>query len=153
VGSRAKEAQVEIDSARQLELVDKALGGSECGQGLVVANDRLRRASAGLEALSAEPATTTPPGGMRAVADRAALTKPATGGRRTLPRLSVSPGEAAEMLGVSRDYFDEHVIQELRIVRRGRRILIALAELERWLDRAATIRGSVERRTRRAASA
>jgi len=152
VGSRAKEAPVEIDSARQLELVDEALAGSECGQGLVVANDRLRRASAGLEALSAEPATSTPPGEMRAVADRAAHTKPSTG-RRTLPRLSVSPGEAAEMLGVSRDYFDEHVIQELRIVRRGRRILIALAELERWLDRAATIRGSVERRTGRAASA
>ena len=153
VGSRAKEAPVEIDSARQLELLDEALAGSECGQeGLVVANDRLRRASAGLEALSAEPATSPPPGEMRAVADRAALTKPSTG-RRTLPRLSVSPGEAAEMLGVSRDYFDEHVIQELRIVRRGRRILIALAELERWLDRAATIRGSVERRTGRAASA
>jgi hypothetical protein len=39
------------------------------------------------------------------------------------------------MLGVSRDYFDEHVIHELRIVRRGRRILVALNELERWLDR------------------
>ena len=26
--------------------------------------------------------------------------------RRALPRLSVSPDEAAEMLGVSRDYFD-----------------------------------------------
>jgi excisionase family DNA binding protein len=49
----------------------------------------------------------------------------------------LSPDEAAALLGVSRDYFDEHVIGELRIVRRGRRILIALAELERWLDRAA----------------
>ena len=54
---------------------------------------------------------------------------------RGLPRLCVSPDEAAEMLGVSRDYFDEHIIQDLRIVRRGRRILIALSELERWLDR------------------
>jgi excisionase family DNA binding protein len=53
------------------------------------------------------------------------------------PRLALSPDEAAGLLGVSRDYFDEHVIAELRIVRRGRRILIALAELERWLDRAA----------------
>ncbi|HLE98809.1 MAG TPA: helix-turn-helix domain-containing protein [Gaiellaceae bacterium] len=150
-----KEAPAEIDSARQLELLDEALAGSECGQeGLVVANDRLRRASVGLEALPAEPAKpSAPPGGMHAAADRAALTKPSTGGQRTLPRLSVSPGEAAEMLGVSRDYFDEHVIQELRIVRRGRRILIALAELQRWLDRAATTRGSVERRTRKAANA
>lgn len=54
------------------------------------------------------------------------------------PRLALSPDEAAAVLGVSRDYFDEHVIDELRIVRRGRRILVALAELERWLDRAAT---------------
>ena len=42
------------------------------------------------------------------------------------------------MLGVSRDYFDEHILPDLRVVRRGRRILIALAELERWLDRAAS---------------
>jgi hypothetical protein len=32
------------------------------------------------------------------------------------PRLAVSPDEAAALLGVSRDYFDEHVIDELRIV-------------------------------------
>jgi excisionase family DNA binding protein len=54
--------------------------------------------------------------------------------RRSLARLAVSPDEAAELLGVSRDYFDEHVIRELRVVRRGRRILIAVSELERWLD-------------------
>jgi excisionase family DNA binding protein len=60
------------------------------------------------------------------------------------PRLALSPDEAAAVLGVSRDYFDEHVIDELRIVRRGRRILVALAELERWLDRSAT-RVSVKR--------
>src|SRR2546427_5305284 len=53
------------------------------------------------------------------------------------PRLALSPDEAASVLGVSRDYLDEHVIGELRIVRRGRRILIALTELERWLDRSA----------------
>jgi excisionase family DNA binding protein len=60
-------------------------------------------------------------------------------GKRGLPRLSVSPDEAAKMLGVSRDYFDEHILDELRVVRRGRRILVALAELERWLDRSATL--------------
>jgi excisionase family DNA binding protein len=54
------------------------------------------------------------------------------------PRLALSPEEAAAVLGVSRDYFDEHVIDELRVVRRGRRILVALVELERWLDRSAT---------------
>jgi excisionase family DNA binding protein len=54
------------------------------------------------------------------------------------PRLALSPDEAAALLGVSRDYFDEHVIAELRIVRRGRRILVSVAELERWLERAST---------------
>ena len=53
------------------------------------------------------------------------------------------------MLGISRDYFDEHVIHELRVVRRGRRILIPLRELERWLDQAATKTGSVNSRSRK----
>jgi excisionase family DNA binding protein len=59
--------------------------------------------------------------------------------RPTLPRPSVSPGEAAQMLGVSRDFFDEHIKPELRIVRRGSKtILIPVAELQRWLDKSAT---------------
>ena len=48
--------------------------------------------------------------------------------------LAVRPDAAAEMLGVSRDFFDEHVLRELRYVRRGRAILIPVAELERWLE-------------------
>lgn len=60
-------------------------------------------------------------------------------------RLALSPDEAAAVLGVSRDYLDEHILDELRVVRRGRRILVALAELERWLDRSAT-RATVARR-------
>ena len=74
-------------------------------------------------------------------------TSPRANTRRSrLPRLSVSPDEAAEMLGVSRDYLDEHVLRELRSVRRGRRVLIALSELERWLDQSAT-RAAAGRRT------
>lgn len=57
------------------------------------------------------------------------------GGRVCGARLALSPDEAAEMLGVSRDYLDEHILPDLRAVRRGRRILIPLSELERWLDR------------------
>lgn len=53
---------------------------------------------------------------------------------RTVPRLALTPDEAAVSLGVSRDYFDEHVVWELRIVRRGRRKLIPISELERWLS-------------------
>jgi excisionase family DNA binding protein len=49
-------------------------------------------------------------------------------------RLALSPNESAEALGVSRDYFDRHVAPELRMVRRGRRRLVPLRELERWLD-------------------
>jgi excisionase family DNA binding protein len=61
------------------------------------------------------------------------------------PRLALSPDEAAAVLGVSRDYLDEHVIPELRVVRRGRRILIAVTELEHWLDRSA-VRATVVHR-------
>ena len=52
-----------------------------------------------------------------------------------LPRLALSKTEAAEALGVSVDFLERHVIAELRVVRRGRRRLIPLPELERWLER------------------
>jgi len=42
------------------------------------------------------------------------------------------------MLGVSRDYLDEHIKPEIRIIRRGSKmILIPVAELQRWLDKSA----------------
>lgn len=53
-------------------------------------------------------------------------------------RLALSPTEAASSLGISRDFFDQHVLPELRIVRRGRRRLIPVRELERWLDQHAS---------------
>jgi len=57
-------------------------------------------------------------------------------GRGTLPLLCVKPDEAAQMLSVSRDYFDEHVKPELRIVHRGSRtVLVPVAELVRWVER------------------
>jgi hypothetical protein len=55
-----------------------------------------------------------------------------------ITRLALGLDEAAEALGVSRDFFDEHVRPEVRIVRRGRRVFVAVKELERWLDRSAT---------------
>jgi excisionase family DNA binding protein len=54
------------------------------------------------------------------------------------PRLALSPTEAAHALGVSRDFLDQHILPELRIVRRGRRRLIPVRELDRWLDQHAT---------------
>ena len=50
------------------------------------------------------------------------------------PRLALTPAEAATAIGVSRDFYDQHIAPELRIVRRGRRRLIPVRELERWLD-------------------
>jgi hypothetical protein len=35
---------------------------------------------------------------------------------------------------VSVDFLEEHVMHELRIVRRGRRRLIPIAELSRWME-------------------
>jgi excisionase family DNA binding protein len=49
-------------------------------------------------------------------------------------RLALRPDEAAEALGVSRDFFDSHVLSEIRVIRRGRLRLISIRELERWLD-------------------
>jgi hypothetical protein len=42
------------------------------------------------------------------------------------------------MLGVSDEFFAQHVALELRFVRRGRKKLVALRELERWLRESAS---------------
>jgi hypothetical protein len=51
-----------------------------------------------------------------------------------LPRLALTAMEAPAVLGVSHDFFKEHVAGELRWVRRGRKKLVSVRELERWLD-------------------
>lgn len=51
-----------------------------------------------------------------------------------VPRLALSPVEASVALGVSRDYFDQHVMPLLRVVRLGRRRLVPVRELERFLE-------------------
>jgi hypothetical protein len=53
---------------------------------------------------------------------------------KTIPRLALSYDEAAEAIGVSRDHFDRHVLPRLRIVPLGRRRLVTISELERFLD-------------------
>jgi excisionase family DNA binding protein len=63
--------------------------------------------------------------------------KPDVQPTRQVPRRALSKAEAAEALGVSVDFLEEHVMHELRIVRRGRRRLIPIAELQGWLDRSA----------------
>ncbi|MHB8659375.1 MAG: helix-turn-helix domain-containing protein [Solirubrobacteraceae bacterium] len=64
----------------------------------------------------------------------AAVTAARLGSRSAVPRLALSKTEAADALGVSVDFLEEHVLHELKIVRRGRRRLIPLSELQRWID-------------------
>jgi hypothetical protein len=53
--------------------------------------------------------------------------------RQDIPRVALRvPEEAAAALGVSPDYFDQHVRPELRLVRRGRLAFVFISELERW---------------------
>jgi excisionase family DNA binding protein len=52
-------------------------------------------------------------------------------------RVTLTPTEAAAALGVSRDFYDEHIGPELRVIRRGRLRLVPVAELVRWVDREA----------------
>jgi hypothetical protein len=50
-----------------------------------------------------------------------------------VPRVTLRvPEEAAAALGVSADFFDEHVRPDLKLVRRGRLVLVAVRELESW---------------------
>lgn len=54
--------------------------------------------------------------------------------RSGVPRLALTAMEAPAALGVSHDFFKEHIASELRWVRRGRKKLVSVRELERWLD-------------------
>jgi hypothetical protein len=50
----------------------------------------------------------------------------------SVPRIALTPSEAAAALGVGPDFFDANVAPELRLIRRGRKRLVPVAELERW---------------------
>ena len=49
--------------------------------------------------------------------------------------LAVPPTEAARLLSVSRNHFDRHVRDELRLIRSGRKVLVPVTELETWIVR------------------
>lgn len=53
--------------------------------------------------------------------------------KTTIPRLALTPPEAAAALGCGETFFTEFVRPELRLVRRGRKVLVPVSELERWL--------------------
>lgn len=50
----------------------------------------------------------------------------------SIPRIALTPPEAAAAIGVGPDFFDANVAPELRLVRRGRKRLVPVVELERW---------------------
>lgn len=62
---------------------------------------------------------------------------PYEGRRPAPPRVTLTKREAADCLGMSEDSFDRYVRPSLRIIRRGRHVLVPLKELERWAEAAA----------------
>lgn len=61
-----------------------------------------------------------------------------------VPRLSLSVEEACKALGISWDTWRMHVEPHVRLVRLGRRKLVPVSELQRWLT--CTAETTLERR-------
>jgi len=53
--------------------------------------------------------------------------------RAFIPRIALTPAEAAAAIGVGPDFFDANVAPEMRLVRRGRKRLVPVQELEGWV--------------------
>jgi excisionase family DNA binding protein len=51
-----------------------------------------------------------------------------------VPRIALTRREAAAALGIGLDSFERHVQPELGLIRRGRLVLVPVAELERWAE-------------------
>ena len=51
----------------------------------------------------------------------------------SIPRIALTPTEAAAAIGVGPDFFDANVAPQLRLIRRGRKRLIPVRELEQWV--------------------
>jgi hypothetical protein len=57
----------------------------------------------------------------------------------SVPRIALTPSEAAAAIGVGPDFFDANVAPHLRLVRRGRKRLVPVRELERWVSENAEV--------------
>lgn len=53
----------------------------------------------------------------------------------SVPRITLTPKEAAEALGVGLTTFKTKIAPELRVIRRGSVRLYPVTELERWASR------------------
>ena len=51
-----------------------------------------------------------------------------------VPRVALTREEAAASLGISLDSFERYVQPELGLIRRGRLVLVPVAELFRWAE-------------------
>ena len=51
-----------------------------------------------------------------------------------IPRVALTPAEAAAALGVGPDFFNDEIRPDLQLIRRGRKVLVPVAELERWVS-------------------
>jgi hypothetical protein len=52
----------------------------------------------------------------------------------SVPRIALTIPEAAAALGCGPDFFDQYVTPEIKLIRRGSKRLVPVAELERWCD-------------------
>lgn len=50
----------------------------------------------------------------------------------SIPRVTLTKPEAAAALGVSVDSLERHVLPSLKVIRRGKLVLIPVTELQRW---------------------
>lgn len=53
--------------------------------------------------------------------------------------LAVNPAKAAEMLSMSRNFFDREVKPYIKVVYLGQRVVIPVSSLERWLETQAVV--------------
>ena len=49
-----------------------------------------------------------------------------------IPRITLTPPEAAAAMGMGETFFNAEVARELRLIRRGRKRLVPVSELHRW---------------------
>jgi hypothetical protein len=61
------------------------------------------------------------------------------GRRRGMPlvgdgRLALNKADAAKALSMSIDSLERHVIPQVRVIRRGKLVLIPVGELRRWVE-------------------
>ncbi len=53
----------------------------------------------------------------------------------SVTRLAYTPDEAAAALGIGRTTFYDRVLPDVRVIRLGRKTLVTVVELQRWLER------------------